>query len=188
MPTSRDIVLVREGLTPEQPWHRQPGEPGDAFDTFRRYYQAGPMRKLYTLPGVKFQQAREWHDEWTWAARVEAYDRHMQTIEDAEGARALAFEARTRATMAAELRHNTLKLALSQSQKMLALDALPEFAQQPIMKQADFNKFLAQVLETARLESGQSTANVAVAVGVAPDLSRLTDDELETLRALREKL
>jgi hypothetical protein len=44
------------------------------------------------------------------------------------------------------------------------------------------------VLETARLESGQSTANVAVAVGVAPDLSRLTDDELETLRALREKL
>ena len=29
---------------------------------------------------------------------------------------------------------------------------------------------------------------VAVAVGVAPDLSRLTDDELETLRALREKL
>lgn len=80
----------------DQPWERQPKEPGNWYDRFTRYRLLGPTRTLTTA--CRSEQAAlgkrqskgpssGWAAafvKWNWQERAEAFDEHLRQIDEAK--------------------------------------------------------------------------------------------------------
>ncbi len=83
-----------------RPWDRQPGEPDEWYERFRRYYlkqdpiQGRSINRAYTLwrrdqgmldEGIKVSgHWRQVAATWRWADRARAYDDYMHALEEEE--------------------------------------------------------------------------------------------------------
>lgn len=66
---------------PEQPWERQDGESGQAYEAFAAYRDAGKSRTVSAVVkqlGKSRSLLDRWKTRWNWEDRVRAYDIHVE--------------------------------------------------------------------------------------------------------------
>jgi hypothetical protein len=165
-------------------WERQDGEPDAAYDAFKGYvFQAPPRRLIHTSVKLRTSEVSALFNEWRWAERALAYDRHVASIALEEREALLREDERDRT--AAHLRMlKGVQQVINREIAKLVRDTEKSEAFGTV-KVSDLNKLLNTAITLERLVHGESTANVAA---VDASLERLTLDELRELQRLQAKL
>lgn len=167
-----------------QPWERQEGEPENAYEAFKGYcFQAPPRRLAHSSIRHGYAQLTQLYNEWRWADRVLAYDRHIERVRLDEREQLLKQDEKERlAKMVAVL--ETTGEIISREMAKLLRDSLAVEAS-GLVRPSDLNKLLGQWITMQRLIHGESTENVAQ---VDANLSKLSVDELRELARLQAKM
>jgi len=63
-------------------WDRRDGETGRAYAAFRVFRDAGPLRTLAVVPGVRRRTVEDWSSTWDWHARATAWDDATHHLDD----------------------------------------------------------------------------------------------------------
>lgn len=66
------------------PWDRREGETPRAYDGFRRYRDAGPLRSLAVVDDIPLATVQRWSSQWDWSARAVAWDDELHQLADRE--------------------------------------------------------------------------------------------------------
>ena len=64
------------------PWERQPGESGRAYEAFRLFRDLGPARSLREVPGTAYRTLARWRTDHRWIARAQAWDAEVHRLDD----------------------------------------------------------------------------------------------------------
>lgn len=207
---------MKASVNSPQPWERLPGETAKAHRAFSLYRALEPQARsiseayrLYTGSETAAERLRkvpgyfyEWSTRHRWVIRAEAWDAHLEAERvDQERSDWLARQA--------ELRENEWRAGsqlLERAQAILEWPMREERLDQDghtvIVKPArwhlrDAGTLLGMASKLQRLASGLSTGHTEISgpggqplfePEAALDLSSLTDDELETFRALLRKM
>lgn len=109
-------------------WDRQPGESARAFAAFCVYRDDGAKRSLAAVAhktGAKLGQISGWSGRQRWVSRVEAYDAHMNRLEQAAREQALEAEARKWAERRLEQREREWATAQALHERAIQMLAHP---------------------------------------------------------------
>jgi hypothetical protein len=88
---AREALTVQTQESPPTHWEQWPGESIKAFEAFKTYRDLLHKRtfvEVARLFGCSDTNIRQWAVRWSWAERVEAYDRHLDQIDREEQVRA----------------------------------------------------------------------------------------------------
>ena len=152
-----------------RPWARQPCDDDASFAAFENYLALDPPRLISKLPRWPLDQLVAWRDECAWVERAHAIDMLDRPGRNERDGRHLAIV------------YDAAELVTLEVRKLLRL---AETREESVLETRELAKLLKDVISLERLVDGASTDNVAVA---ATDLSRLSVEELEHLRALEVK-
>jgi hypothetical protein len=129
-----------------------------------------------------------------WVPPHERPDALRDAAQRAEVARTRQAELAARTAIAerrarqARIHESAEKLVLTQLDKLLRLSEHADYANSPgPIELKDLIKLAEMAGKDYRLDTGQSTANVAHAIGSSMDFSRMTQAERDTWRALVAK-
>lgn len=166
-----------------RPWRRDalaPEIPDDsdaawrAFEGYLVQYPTRNLGRLATELRVPLDTVQYWRKVYAWDARVRAYDEHLTDIRDTIVEDTV--EAATRAACSA------LKLAGIEFDRLR--EAQTRIDAPGIITPREAIRALEASVKQLQLLGGRPTERVEVA---GPDLSKLSDDELEQWRALTAK-
>ena len=172
------------GKWTEKPWERQAGESEKAFEAFIVYRDLGQDRTI-TAVGKQLAKSRNlidrWKEKYNWSERVRMYDNELEK-------QAMAKAVKERRAMTE--RH--IKIAMQMQKKALeALQALNKKDMSP----RDIKDYIKLATELERLNRTDSTIKNEGSVGAESeiktntlDLSILSDNELEVLNELADKI
>lgn len=168
------------GPPPPLPWERQSVETDDAWRAFKAFRDARPPRRQRSVVGFSTNTICQWYNDFNWPGRCSAYDAHMEKIAQGERESILRQAA---SEVSAE------HMAMIQTARHLAqleLDKLLDASNQcetNLLRPGEVIKLSEAVVKLDRLVRGESTESVEHNV----DLSRLSIDELRTMRELTKK-
>ncbi len=162
-------------------WERLATEDDHAWDAFKQFRDAVPPRRQRSVIGHGTCPVSHWYNEHRWVERVDAYDRHMERVAQSE--------------REAQLRQNAKDvsaehMAMLQSARHVAqreLDKLRESVVRgdgQMMRPTEIIRLLETVVKLDRLVRGESTE----AVEVGNKAAKLTDEELEAIEKIQNKL
>ena len=192
-------MLALETMPPEnnsthpRPWERQSDEPNDAWSAFVQYRDmgtrtgelAGQKRTATKLHGLMREGHRPalrtltgWCTDYDWRARAAAYDFHLDRV---------ALDTTEKTIREMHRRHVKLAMRLQDiagtELEKLAQKAAAAAKQVKGVGSGDLARFAEMGVKLERLARGESTETVEGRL----DLSRLSLEELKTLKALRDK-
>lgn len=173
--------MGREG---EKTWERQPGESEKAYEAFVIYRDLGIDRTI-TAVANELSKSRQlierWKSKYNWSERVRMYDNELEK-------QAMAKAVKERRAMTE--RH--IKIAMQMQKK--ALEALKELNEKN-MSPRDIKEYIKLATELERLNRIDSTLKNEGEVRTESeiktntlDLSILSDNELEVLNELADKI
>jgi len=172
----------------KKPWDAQPDESAVAYQAFRLYLydQAsrlrGGMTRIAEACGVSPNTTAKWATVYKWAARAAAFDKTVNAVQTAhilEEASELARAHRTILQAARELATLSIQRLLAEAQRGEGDGAN--------LSVRDTNALLQTVVALDRLIASSAADLARSEPDDAWDLDRLTDEEVETLDALRRK-
>ena len=165
------------------PWDRLPEESSKAFEAFKVFRDLGlkrnQMKVNEILRGKEGRGAMGvWAMKFKWAARANAYDRHLDRMETEAKAEAVAEMAKRHASIASDF-------ILKVSKRLLEIDPAKLNNDQII-------KWFEKAAKIERLSRGESTENIknehsGTISDNGIDLSKLDDDDLETVYQIVNK-
>lgn len=185
-------------------WERLPGETPEAYGAFCVYRDLGPERgldKAYRASkgretGGAPGRWNEWSRRWTWLARAEAYDDHLDALEMALREKELKASAKKWAARRDQLQEQTWDLG----QKLL--DKAAQMLRVPIVEQKtqttedgvqvvinptgkwgmrDAAALVEAGTKLARLATGQATETTDVRLLQDVVMEDLTDEQVERI-------
>lgn len=166
------------------PWERQDGESSQAYQAFLIYRDLGPGR-TFAAVAEKSKKCdsliRKWKRRWNWRERADAWDVEMdrQTCEELRKG-------------IAKMRKEHTGIAKAMLVKSLkALQRIPEDELTPrdITTMVDVASKLERISRGEATERTEGRQTVAGEVSLSSiDLSKVSDDELETLDAITGKI
>jgi hypothetical protein len=169
-----------------RPWTRQPCDDAGRWRAFVRYRDGAFPRSFGVTAAalaLSVQAVSAWAHADAWEERCLAYDRHLDSlrcraVEDVlvESAREVATRHAGILRDAAECAHSVVRTWLA---RLAAGDALEGWSP------SDVRGMLRDMITLERLVRGEATERVEHGVGI--DLSRLSIDEIETMRAIEIK-
>ena len=166
---SDEEIIIPTEFDAERPHMPQPFDTVESFAAFQAYLALPPPRRLSALAKLwPLPQLTAWRESCGWVERAHAVDRGDRNASDVD-ARHLRLLGD-----AAELAQIEIRKLLRQAETSPA----------QTIEVRELARLVRDVVQLERLVSGQSTENVAVA---EVDLSALSLDEIETLRALQAK-
>lgn len=156
-------------------WSRMPYDTNESWVAFQSYRDQTPPRRQRSTTQGTISQVACWAREHFWAARCEAYDRHMDLVVVAER------EALLRQGVQDITAQHMVILA---DARALAQREFAEFMGRSPggWRPAELVKLLETVIKYDRLVRGEHTEMVA-----SVDLSSFTDEELEVYNELNQK-
>ena len=175
---------MQRAYNPEEPWARQPFDDDLSFVLFQQYLmdyrrprRLDRVKSRLTLASLKDVAARGY-----WAERAGCWDDHIARISSATIERCT----REDAEHVAERQLLSTKLAQRLGSKVLEkLEAMEDENDFPSgqVTARDALRLIFVGIKTERLIRGEATERVE-----GPDLSKLSLDELRTLRGLQSKV
>lgn len=169
-----------------RPWIRQPCDTNTRWSAFLTYREQSPPRSLSRLAresGRVRKTLQEWSSAYSWPERAAAYDRHLDAARVSAVVDALSEDARAVASRHAAVLRDAQIAAASVVKSWL--DKLARGESLDGWTPNDVRGMLRDLIQLERLVRGEATARVEVGVGF--DLTRLSVEEIETMRALEEK-
>jgi len=163
-------------------WDRLPTEDDTQWGAFRNYRDMLPPRRIKDASIKSTATLSAWYNQFNWAARVLAYDQHLDQMRRAEREALIKADARERAARHLSLVHGVQDV-LDRELAKLAADSTASEAW-GLLKVGEFTALMESAIKLERLVRGETTENV----GVKRDLSKLSLDELRTLRDLEKKV
>lgn len=173
--------MSEEAQTPS-PWDKLDAETDDAWGAFRNYRDQLPPRRLKQCSIMRLEVLSRWYNQYNWHDRVTAYDRHLDKIRRDEREAIIKTDEKERAGRQLALLAGVQDLLDRELEKLLADSNATEAW--GLLKVGEWNTLLESKIKLERLIHGESTEKTEVTV----DFSKLTIDELRTLRALEKKL
>lgn len=166
-----------------QPWERQENEPELAYEAFKGYcFQTIPRRLAHSSVKHSAVQLTALYNEWRWADRVLAWDRHVDRLRLAEREALLKQGEKERLAKQMVVLETMGELI----DREIAKHAIESKASQmSATKLADLNKLVNTWITMSRLIHGQSTENVEVQDA---RVEKLTIEELLELQRLHAKM
>ena len=196
--------MKEESTAALEPWKRQKGETASEYEKFCAYrdmrYITPPgsksipkldltlrrsLAQLSKQVGISRRKLGDLSSEHNWQSRVEAYDAYILDLRREKNEQEILDMQERHATIASEM----IKKA---TRRLLEI-------QDTDISATDIVRLIDTGVKIERLSRGQSTENqnvtgsiehdgaVKVQVETEPDLSHLSDEELEQLEALLEK-
>jgi hypothetical protein len=167
-----------------EPWERQDEEPETAYTAFKGYvYQTPPRRLVHSSAVQGTAQLSSLFNEWRWAERALAYDRHVQKIRDAEREALIKEDEKTRMASQLTMIKGLQQIANREITKLLRDTERSEAF--GTVRVSELNKMIAAAITLERLIRGESTENVGM---VDVNVQKLTIDELRELQRLQAKM
>jgi hypothetical protein len=194
-------------------WDRQPRESAQAYEAARTYFMLGADRSLEAVAQRLHKSktiAGRWSARHSWVGRAAAYDAHMQLIDDQEHERARRKEIEKWERRRLEQRENDWQLAERLRERANEMADRPIEVVQKVMRETRVDghiiyqevdehhpagwdwRSVPKIAETAaklaRLAAEMETDRAALTVqDQRPDLSKLSDEELEVYERLTAK-
>ena len=168
------------------PWHRRDDEEDAAYMAFEKYRDQPLPRTFSAVTDSRSMKVPEgtlcfWSARYAWKARVLAYDRWISAVVDAERAAALAMKAKDFAPANVKIATTLQATAILEAQKLLE-----QARRSPgMLKVRDALKLADLAIKVSRLICGETTEHVEV---TQVDLSGASDEELEVVRAMVQKM
>lgn len=165
-----------------KPWDQQPGESSRAFKAFQFYRDMGPKRSLQKAmdatkdfeEGAIHTGAFVWSTKYNWVNRVIEFDRYMDRIEIEQRKEAIKEMAERHAKIAVGFLSKVIGRLKNVDVDRLTNDQLI--------------KWFDVAAKIERLSRGESTETIknelSGAINTGIDLSKLNDDEFDTIHAL----
>ena len=169
-----------------RPWVRQPCDTNTRWAAFLTYREQSPPRSLSRLAresGRDRSRLQEWSSAYSWPERSAAYDRHLDAARVSAVVDALSEDARAVASRHAAVLRDAQIAAASVVKSWL--NKLANGESLDGWTPNDVRGMLRDLIQLERLVRGEATARVEVGVGF--DLTRLSVEEIETMRALEAK-
>lgn len=151
-----------------KPWEPQEGESAPAYQAFAEYRDLGGERSLESVARIlskSSQLLKRWSARWKWVERSQAYDAHMDSLEQKAREKALTRKAEDWATKELEM----ASLLYDKAKSMLSFPLAKQVTKdgQTVVMPADWRMRDAAAIAEAgikmeRLARGQSTENVTV--------------------------
>lgn len=164
-------------------WERQDGEPEAAYEAFKGYvYQMPPRRLVHSSVKHGTAELSTLYNDWRWQERALAYDRHVQKVRDDERDALIRQDEKERTAAQISLLKGLEDVANREIAKLINDSKNTQVS--GLVKVADLNKMVGQIILMRRLIHGESTENVTMAV----DLKKLSVDELRELQRLQAKM
>lgn len=167
-----------------EPWERQDEEPETAYVAFKGYvYQTPPRRLVHSSVLHGTAQLSALYNEWRWAERALAYDRHVQKIRDAEREVLLKEDEKSRTAAQLTMIKGMQQVANRELAKLVRdTEASTAFG---TIRVSELNKLIGQAITLERLIRGESTENIST---VDVNVKKLTLEELRELQRLQAKM
>jgi len=169
---------------PPELWERQDGESAQAFQAFAAYRDMGAERSLAKAAqklGKSKALMERWSVRWRWVMRADAWDSELDRQSRRELEKGIT-----------GMRKNHVNIAKAMLVKALkALQKIPEDAMTPkdVASMVDVAAKLERISRGEATERTESRTELAGGLKVnAADLSRLSDEELEMLSELADKV
>ena len=180
------MIMVPKTYNLEKPWTRQPCDDDVKWSAFLEFRNADAPRTLASLgKRLKLSQPtlRKWASDCAWRERVFAYDRHIDAIRCRAVEDALSESSRDVANRHAAVLRDAQVAAASVVKGWL--ERLADGDRLEGWTPNDVRGMLKDLIQLERLVRGEATERVEH--GVAFDLSRLSVDEIETMRVIEAK-
>lgn len=162
-------------------WERQLSDTDDSWTAFVSYRDMPTPRRLIRFGPYPTGKLAEWFRAHNWAARVNAYDNHLDAIRREEREALLAQHEREIMTEHLVLLSEARELVARELSKYLTSSR--EGTLHGLLKPSELTKLFEMVLKSDRLLKDQPTERVAT-----QDLSKLTLEELRKLEEIHKKL
>ncbi len=169
-----------------RPWTRQPCDTNTRWASFLRYRDAVPPRSIRRQSietGQAISTLQKWSTDYGWPERAAAYDRHVDAARTAAVEEALCEDARAVASRHAAVLRDAQIAAASVVKGWL--DKLANGESLDGWTPNDVRGMLRDLIQLERLVRGEATERVEHSHGL--DLTRLTVEEIETMRTLEVK-
>ncbi len=188
----RDIAKL---APPDNAWERQPDEPDGAWEAFVIYRDMGPGHRAIRKTAAQLSKNEttmyEWSQRWDWVARCRAFDGYVDRQR---------VEAEISAVRDMRRRHIEMSMAV-QGAAALALNKIiaAEKEKKDLgLKPSEVRDFIDLGLKIERINRGEPEAivhntatseapPVQVKATIVHDYSRLSLDEMRTMRDLTRK-
>lgn len=169
----------------EHPWTRQPCDNEQSWAAFVVYRDSPPpryLRDVSAITGANTRTLRTWCEEDGWELRVAAYDRWLDEVRSNQVAAIVGEDAMARAA-----RHIGLLRGMQEIAAATVADWVRRVRKGEVIVDSprDLAKIAKDAIMLERLVYGESTVNASIST--SRDLSRLSLEELEQLRALEAK-
>ena len=182
------LIPLPDVYNVDTPWTRQPCDTDKRWRAFVHYRDMDPPRSLRKTAeelGKSLSQLRSWCWQDGWSNRCAEYDRWLDMRRTAAIVAVLEEDGRTRGA-----RHVKLLRDMQDAAAHVVRGWLKRIADNPQAMLHEFSpKDVTQMVKAAitleRLVHGESTQNVDTKHGF--DLSRLSVEELDTMRMLEAK-
>lgn len=169
----------------EHPWHRQPCDTPISWSLFSDYRDAGPGRSLAVLArgsNLSWQQIHRTAREDAWTARANAYDEWLEGEREETIMEAVRENAEATAARHIHACKRLVKLGSQELEKYLRASSEGEMP--GLLVPRDVLRFITLGIRAERLIRGDATDRVEQ----GPDLSRLSTDDLRTLREIQARV
>lgn len=168
----------------EKIWERLPVEDDDAWGAFSGYLGMHPRERSVKRAG-SYGTARKtaWYRDHNWEDRCAAYDKHMFAIVQKEREELFKRSAKEMAQEHASMLADVRDLGARELAKWNEASRLSDVPGMGGTKLKDVVKIVETAIKLQRLVNGETTENV----GGGLDLTKLSEEEAETLFALMQK-
>lgn len=168
-------------------WDRQSFDTDETFRWYQAYRDAVPPRQLGRLrvPGhvtPPLQVLLGWYNDGAWRDRAAAWDAHLDQIRQGEREQFARQQAGDVNARHRALAHELLELVEREVDKFLRTSMSSEAE---VLRPQELNRMIENAIKLGRLLQGESTESVEQRAAV--DISGLDDEDLRTLRRLKEK-
>lgn len=169
----------------EQLWERQKGESAQAYEAFSLYLEMGADRSIRAV-SQKLGKSRTLIDRWSrtckWVERCRAWDNYIQQEAQKAAATEIRNMARRHITMAQQIQSAAMQALKKQGSDMVN----PKNFAAIVKLATELERKTLEAEKTADEKTGCTQPVTAIPHNI--DLSRITDEELNTLHEIVKKL
>lgn len=171
----------KKPITSDEPWGRQACDTNESWEAFVEYRDMR-NRRLRRVTKAPVAQVQQWYREHGWRERIAAYDSHLDGIIRAEREEVLRQATREVAAEHMEILASAREVCALEFARIASLTRESRGAN-AVLKTPELIKLLHETVKLDRLVRNESTENVSTGI----DLSKLTEEELETYGRLLDK-